>query len=166
MNVVLLLISLLLLALIAWFDIRHRSVPLVFFLLEIAVAIGMMALSGISGYWQMILLSVLIAGFQLIMIWGWFRLVRKTNGFFDSLFGWGDLVMIAIAAIHFSPFPFILFMIVSSLAGLLWYYLRKLIIVSSSYTVPLAGIMALLLMPVQVTGFLGKSWFYLNHFAF
>lgn len=166
MTLVLLLLSFLLLLLIAWHDIRHHSIPLVIVILEAVVAITIMVLLEIPGYWQMVFLSFVAASVQTGMLWGWFRVVRKSGDFFDSLFGWGDIVMIVIVAIHFSVFPFIVFMVVASLAGLLWHYFKNLMVPAASAAIPLAGIIALLLIPVQLASYFDSGWFYYNPFSF
>jgi len=162
MDKFLLALSLLLLLLIAWHDINYRSIPVLILVPEAAVAVIAMALLKLPGYWQMIFLSFVAAFLQILMLWGWFRLIRKSDCFFDVMFGWGDLTMILIVAIHFSVFPFIVFLMISSFAGLLWYFVSRLTVRSESFKVPFAGIMALMLIPVQITGFFGSGWFYYN----
>jgi hypothetical protein len=166
MNLALLILSLLLLLLIAWNDIRHRSIPLLFMVFEAIIAITMMITLKLPGYWQMVLLTFGAVILQLLLLWGWFRFMRKTTAFFDALFGWGDLVMIAIVAFHFSMFPFMLFLVISSLIGLIWHFAKNVAAPSISPTIPLAGVMALLLIPAQVANHLGVGWFYYNPYHF
>lgn len=166
MKIALLLASVIILSVIAWQDFRCRSVWMVLFISEAALTISLMIFSHIPGYWKMALVSTIAAAIQIALIWSWFRLTGKSDAFFDSLFGWGDLVMIALAAINFSVFAFIIFMIISSLSGLIWYLIQKYLRPGISTTIPLAGIIALLLVPVQICSCFWHNWFYLNILTF
>lgn len=149
------------LLLITWFDVRYRTIPVVLLLIEIVLSLVIMVRASIPGYFPMLLLTIVFALIYLSILWGWFALVRKKSSFFDHLLGWGDVVMVGLVAIHFSPMPFMVFLMVASCLGLVWHGVQQAMATVTHTTIPLGAVMALLLVPVQILLHLGHHFFYL-----
>lgn len=80
----------------------------------------------------LVIFSAAMLGYQLLRH-------RPVRTFFEQSFGLGDVVMMIAVVPLFVPGSYVRFLLVSCLAGLAWWTVKR------SETVPLAGIMALTL---------------------
>ena len=69
---------------------------------------------------------------------------KNTKSFFDTYFGWGDVLMFFNLSLFFSFIPFVGFMMLTFVIALL-YALLILLILKKKLTIPLAGLQAMCL---------------------
>jgi hypothetical protein len=144
------------LALIAYDDLRHRSVRLYYFLLFFAVTIIL--------YWSDLGNLAYLLGFAVNLIYvcilllvclAYVKLIHEGKSLFDFL-GAGDILFLMGTAAWFSPEKFVLFNTASFIAALLIHLLRQKF--STPYaSIPLAGYQAICLGMVIISLTVGRS---------
>lgn len=155
--------SCLVLGLIAWFDFKYRYIPVVLLIIEPLLVFSYYNwVSEIPLYTTFISVNIALILLNISILFVWFRWFRDYNSFFDNVLGWGDVIMFMIAALFFSPLNYLLFIVISGLAGGIVHFLPTLKIRAkgdNSALIPLAGIMATLLIGVQIIHSVGYDLF-------
>jgi hypothetical protein len=145
----LLILQFLVLLAIAWFDFKDRMIPLVLFIIALCCA-------GFHLYenlwqWPMFAINVGIAVIQLLLIVLWLKIKHRQINIFEQAFGLGDALMLLVVAFYLLPMQYLFFIIVScaiSMVYVLIVRIRKQV-ETKTQSIPLAGIMATLLMLYQ-----------------
>jgi Flp pilus assembly protein protease CpaA len=140
--------TLALLVAIAYQDFKERLVS-AYLLVSLAVALALLSLQYVQvrqwAYHVGINLAFILL--QALVLVLYFRFVRGVKHL-GALMGTGDVIFIGALALFFAPVPYILFYLISlilTLVGALLMALPK-----QQKTVPLAGFMAIQLIPVLV----------------
>ncbi len=154
----LLLISIVFLGAITWFDFRDRSIPLALLIGESVVALLYFSYLAIPGYFFTVLINLLLAGFNIGLLFVWFKWRHGRISFFDKILGWGDVFLFGIAALFFEPMNFWSFIVIAAFLG--GVYGAAMYFVShnskrAAPLIPLAGIMAALLIVSHLFHFFG-----------
>lgn len=150
-----LLLHLSALAGIAWFDFKARLIPLILYIVAFILA-------GIHLYqnlwqWPMVVVNMGIGLLQVALVALWLKLRNRQLDFFNDVFGWGDVLMIMILAFYLMPMPYLLFIIVSCLLSVVFALMARWRTKQEGLTIPLAGIMAVLLILYQGYMFITDS---------
>ncbi|MBR8534950.1 prepilin peptidase [Carboxylicivirga sediminis] len=132
---------------IAWFDFKSRLIPLVLYMAAFVLA-------GIHLYqnlwqWPMVVVNVGIGLLQIAMVALWLKVRNRRLDFFNDAFGWGDVLMMLLLAFYLMPLQYLFFIIVSCLLSTAFAIIIKRRTGEEGLTIPLAGIMAVLLMFYQ-----------------
>jgi len=148
------LLSAVFLLLIAWFDFKDRSIPVVLLVVETGIVIIYFSLNNFPNYILWIGLNFLLGFFQVGMIAFGLRIKKKELSFFKEAFGWGDVFMMGIGAFFFIPIFYVMFVLLSTLFSLVYTWITRLLVKNNhSVFIPLAGIMAIILFIVQIIYF-------------
>ncbi len=139
--------QIILLAAIAFFDFKDRSIPVLLF-------VGTYFLAGRYLYlqwwiWPEVVINILLVFIQLGLIASWLRMRNHKLSFFNEAFGLGDALFLSITAFYFTPMQFMVFIVVSSIICLGWAGLYKWFRKETDIQLPLAGVMAVLLITKQ-----------------
>ena len=142
--------SLLLLFIVAFFDFKDRSIPvLLLIILSIIILINKFFSQPIEYYY--VLINIVILAIQLVLMMGWLKWRKREVNFFKEAFGWGDVWMLAITTIYFTPYNFVWFVFVSAFVSLIYAFIFKAIKKSEDgFLIPFAGIVSLLLISWEV----------------
>ena len=97
-------------------------------------------------------------GINIDLIAIWFKTVKKKKNSFMEAFGLGDIFMLLAGAFWFSPAWYLLFILASSILGLI-YGIAASLYGKTANGIPLAGIMAVLLIFVTVLNLTGVDFF-------
>ena len=143
---------------VALFDFRERSIPLIFFILLLIQSVIGVCIQGFLQHYLFIIINLLMAGLNIVLIAIWFKTVKKKKSSFMEAFGLGDILMLLIGAFWFSPAWYLLFILASSIGGLL-YGLAASLSGKAANGIPLAGIMAVLLIFVTILNYTGIDFF-------
>ena len=159
------ILSCLILIGIALFDFKDRSIPTLLIIIEGVAAGFVFYLLNINDYLLIVMLNLTILITQLGILFIWLKFRKKDNNFFLDAIGWGDIWMLAIATLFFSPIYYVGFIIVVSFVSLIYGLIIKFILnTDEKYSlIPLAGIMAAGLFIVQCFNVGGKHFFDLNY---
>ncbi len=140
---------------VAWFDFKDRSIPVLLLvgligicLIRLLSQVNIYAFFEIGINWIILLINI-----SLLVIW--FKIRNKELSFFKDIFGWGDLLMLVLATLFFSPVFYILFLLGASITGLIVGFLIKLFFEQSKQGIPYAGVIAMILIVVQISDFFG-----------
>ena len=149
--VLLAILSALLLLLVAWFDFKDRSVPVILIIIEVIVLLIYFTMHKVYGYYCFVGVNLLIGALQVGIVALWLKIKKKELSFFKDAFGWGDVLMMGMGAFFFTPIYYVLFVLVATLISLVYAGVTKLFF-GNLYPVliPMAGLMALLLFVIQV----------------
>ena len=126
-------------------DITRRSVYFFWFIIAFIGALGfIISSSGTSILFSTILTNMVICLFVALLTIGFYFLKHKQNciNFLQNSIGLGDLIILPVIIISFSPINFILFCIstiIITLIGYNFYQLSK----NKEVTIPLAGFWSL-----------------------
>ena len=143
---------------VALFDFRERLIPLIFFILLFILSVIGVCIQGFLQHYLFIIINFLMAGLNTVLIAIWFKMVKKKKSSFMEAFGLGDILMLLIGAFWFSPAWYLLFILASSIGGLL-YGLAASLSGKAANGIPLAGIMAMLLISAAVLSHIGVDFF-------
>lgn len=137
----------LLLAVIIYQDFRYRAISWITLpLLFIAFAINYILATGINSFLHAFLLNNGFIVFQLIAVTAYFSFKnRSLINIASEYIGWGDILFFVVAAAVFSPVNFIVFYLLCIIVVLLVALAYRAFKKTSSFTIPLAGAMALIL---------------------
>ena len=132
---------------IAWFDFKDRLIPLLLF-------IAAFCLAGVHLYqnlWQcpMVLLNVGVGLIQIFLVAFWLKIRNRNLDFFNDAFGWGDVFMLLIVAFYFVPMQYLVFIIISCVLSIAFALIVGWRFRKRTLSIPLAGIMAVLLLLYQ-----------------
>ena len=152
-------LSCVLLTAITWFDFKDRFIPLFLLLGEVVVGAFYFHRLHLPNYWLYVGLNGLLAVIQIGMVATWLKIRRKGISFFKDAFGWGDVLMILIATLFFSPLHFVWFLLVAAFVSLIYGAVMRMVQKEKEVLIPLAGVMAGLLVMVHVLEWLGV-WFW------
>lgn len=147
------------LLIIAYQDFNYRAVSWILFPIALAIQICIALLSGNTWVlFHYFLINLTILAVQLLVLIGYLLLKNKTKQnnklkMVGSYLGLGDVLFFVVVASAFSPFNFVLAMLAMFVLALL----LSVFIVRKTYTIPLAGIMALAFIPMQ-----GLNYFFTN----
>lgn len=147
----LLTFQIILLAAIAFFDFKDRSIPVI-----IILGAFMLALWNLYQQWWIwpeIVINILLVSIQLVGIASWLKIKNHKISFFKEAFGLGDALLLCIAAFYFTPIQFMVFIVVSACICLCWAGLSKWIKKQSEIQLPLAGVMAIVLIVRHIQQF-------------
>jgi len=151
-------LSLLLLAIIFWEDMRYRAVHWSLFPL-LAVMLTGTYLTSHDGLNTLIMnagsnIAFLVLQFILITLYFSIRQKSRVN-VFNNLIGWGDVLLLLAICFYCSLLNFIGFYLLSLLLILAGWITYRLIFSKGSKQIPLAGLQALLF-----AGTVAVSWFH------
>jgi Type IV leader peptidase family. len=134
-----------LLALIVYQDFKSRSVHVVLFI-GILVLLPLITFPGDINYWffnslvnMSVVLTQIIASFIFLSIKN-----RRYINIVNTALGSGDIVMLGIFSLNFSVPIFIIIILISLVVALIQYWVCS-ILQSEEKSIPLAGVMALVL---------------------
>jgi hypothetical protein len=151
------LLSLLLLIVIFWEDMRYRAVHWFLFPL-LAVMLTSTYLTSHAGLNTLLINAVADISFlvlQFILITLYFSIRQKSMvNVFNSLIGWGDLLLLLTLCFYCSLLNFIGFYLLSLLLILAGWLGYRLVFSRDNKQIPLAGLQALLF-----AGIMAFSWF-------
>lgn len=134
---------------VAWFDFKDRAIPVLLLVGLIGLCLfRLLNQNGVGGFIDRgINCIILLINISLLVIW--FKIRRKELSFFKDVFGWGDLLMLVLATLFFSPVFYILFLLGASITGLIVGFLINLFFKQSKFGIPYAGVIAIILIVVQ-----------------
>jgi len=154
------IISIILLFVITFQDFRFRAVSWYIFpaLLGLYIADNYLSNGLTTGtvffFTNLLIILIQLAGvFLYFILKNWGKRAQITN-----YLGLGDVLFFIVLAAAFSPFGFILFIVIALLSAILWYALRMVMKKDKEITIPLAGIMSGLLIMVIVAETFNKSF--------
>lgn len=125
--------------LIAMEDFKAREVRVLWFvLLSGSLLFRSYCISGLDVL-LIAALNLLIILFQLIALWGYFKLIRNVT-LFDVALGWGDVMMLVALVPAFSSLNFVAFNLCGYVVAILYCAIAR----PGKRLIPLAGIQALL----------------------
>lgn len=141
MNLFFLMVSGVLLGTITWQDFRDRAIS-AWLLAFLAVSEGLRGylLWGTSTILRQSLQNSVIISSMLLVVWI-YALARKRKwmNLFKEELGVADLILLLILGISFSPFIFIVFILIGFVFALTSTIIIRMVVTSTSHTVPLAG---------------------------
>jgi hypothetical protein len=142
------LIQAIFLIIIACQDFKSRSVSLLFLVLfGISSLVHGVLINGFSVFPGFVGINLLILVFILTFVSLYFILkYRRLVFIFDTHIGWGDIVFFVTLSLLFSPVNFLSFFVFSLILSLLVAIVMRLS--KNSKNIPLAGLLATLLVPV------------------
>jgi hypothetical protein len=158
------LISLMLLIFIAVTDFMTRQIPVVLLIAEsvCSLVIGYFIIDNLLS--KALAINLLIVGFQILSLWIWLKLKENESvHILWSRFGKGDLFMLAIAAINFSPMNYLLFIILICILSLIIKAGYSIFQRSSINTIPFAGYLASGLFVCRIFQISGKGIFFYSN---
>jgi hypothetical protein len=138
---------------VAWFDFKDRSIPVL--LLVGLIGLCLFRLLNQKGVGNVIDIGIncIILLINICLLVVWFKIRRKELSFFKDVFGWGDLLMLVLATLFFSPVFYILFLLGASITGLIVGFLINIFFKQSKLGIPYAGVIAIILIVVQNCNF-------------
>lgn len=147
MELSLYILILLLLAVIVYQDFRYRAISWVTLpLLFAAFATNTVLKTDFSSFLQSFLFNSGFIVFQLFAVTAYFSLKnRAITNITSKYIGWGDILFFVVTAAVFSPVNFIVFYLVSLIITLASALIYRLVKQTSTFEIPLAGAMALVL---------------------
>lgn len=144
---------------IAWYDFKDRTFPVI--LLFVAFAAKLLCFfvlnKGFGSISVIFNLLMLILNIGLLILW--FRIRHPQLKFFKEIFGWGDLLLLVLAALFFNPIAFQAFILGSAIVGLVIGIYIKHKKGNLNAGIPLAGVMAGILIIIQISALFGNSFY-------
>lgn len=142
------ILILLLLALITYQDFRYRAISwLTIPLLFAAFAADFILTADFRLFMQAFFFNIGFIIFQLFAVTAYFSLKHRAfTNIVSKYIGWGDILFFAVAAAAFSPANFIVFYLSGIIFSLLTALVFRMLKRTLQAEIPLAGVMALLLL--------------------
>jgi hypothetical protein len=86
---------------------------------------------------------------QVSIVAFWLKLRKPQLDFFNDAFGWGDVLILFVVAFYLMPMQYLVFIIISCLLSIVYAFGVRWLFKKEGFTIPLAGIMAILLIAYQ-----------------
>lgn len=142
---------------ILYTDVKWRKVNLLIILSALALSVGRLFYSlPISLALTTITLNLLLLTLLLIVLFTYTR-IRKIR--FQEALAFGDILFLGVVLFTLSPISFLFFIILSSLIGFVYYIILKMLKQKES-TIPYAGLMAAMLIPIVAYDVFSIKTFY------
>jgi len=137
---------LLVLSAITYQDFKYRAVYWICFpLLALLLSIYKKNAVGFTDLFADLIFTGGFLLLQLLVLWLYFYIkYRKPINLTDGYLGWGDILFLLAVCFYLSPVNYILFYVISLIVSIGYAFIGKFLARNGEFTIPLAGIQALL----------------------